>query len=109
MVSLIRANTKIAIEIKLTDREYHVYDNADVLHKDFKIYCNTTQFPALAFYVPHSKPHDAKGLSKNDHLCFDPKLGNNVCGIYCILFACVACTSMLDKPWISGIPLKKQE
>ena len=31
------------------------------------------------------------------------------CAILRIPCACVACTSMLDKPWISGIPSDKQE
>ena len=31
------------------------------------------------------------------------------CAIRRIPCACVACTSMLDKPWISGIPSEKQE
>ena len=32
-----------------------------------------------------------------------------VCEIRRIPCACVACTSMLDKPWISGIPSEKWE
>ena len=32
-----------------------------------------------------------------------------ICTIIRIPCACVACTSMLDKPWISGIPPEKQE
>ena len=28
---------------KFTDREYHVQDNADVTHKEVKMYCNTNQ------------------------------------------------------------------
>ena len=32
-----------------------------------------------------------------------------VCEIRRIPCACVACTSMLDKPWISGIPSDKQD
>ena len=63
------------MEIKLTDKEYHVQDNAGVEHKDVKMYCNTNQFPALSFCGPHSKPHGAKGLINHCHLRFDPKLG----------------------------------
>ena len=44
------------------------------------------------------------GLSKHYHLSFDPKIGNVICAIRRIPCACFACTSMLDKPWISGIP-----
>ena len=33
------------MEIKWTDRWYHVQDNADVEHQDVKMYCNTSQFP----------------------------------------------------------------
>ena len=73
------------------------------------MYCKTNQLLALSFSVPHSKPHGARGLSKHYHLHFDTKLGMVVCAIRRIPFACVACTSMLDKPWISGIPSDKKE
>ena len=97
------------MERKCTDRQYHVQDNADVSHQYVIIYCNTNQFPALTFCGPHPKPHDARGLSKNYHLRFDQKLGNGVCEICRIPCACVACTSMLDKPWISGIQSDEKE
>ena len=80
------------MEIKQTDIQYHVKDNADVEHKNVKMYCNTNQFPELSFCGPHSKPHGARGLSKNYHLRFYPKLGMGVCAIRHILCACVACT-----------------
>ena len=91
----------------MTDREYHIQDNADVAHTDVKIYCNKKQLPALPFFGPHSKPHGSRGSSKNYHLRFDPKLGNGICAIIHIPWTCVACTSMLYIPWIYGIPLKK--
>ena len=47
-------------------------------------------------------------LSKHYHLRFDPKLGHGICEIIRITCDCVACTSMLDKPWIYGIPSTKQ-
>ena len=94
---------------KWTERKYHVQDNADVELKDVKMYCNTNQFPTLSFCGPHSKPHGARGLGKHYHLRFYPKLGMGKCAILCIPCACVACKSMLDKPWISGIPSEKQE
>ena len=97
------------MERKWKDRQYHVQDNADVALQDVRIYCNTNQFPALRFCGPHSKPHGARGLSKHFHLRFDPKVGNGVCAIQRIPCNCVACKSMLDKPWISGIPSEKQE
>ena len=40
---------KIYSKIKYTDREHHVQDNADVVHKYLKIYCDTNQFIALPF------------------------------------------------------------
>ena len=89
---------------KWTDREYHVKDNADVVHKYLKMYCDTNQ----PFFCPHPKPHGARGLSKHYHLRFDPKLGHGICEIRRIPCAYVGCTSMLDKPWISGIPSNKQ-
>ena len=48
-------------------------------------------------------------MSKHYHLRFDPKLGNGVCEICRTPCACVACISILDRPWISGIPSDKQE
>ena len=83
------------MEIKLTYRQYLVQDNADVGHQYLIMYCNKNQFPALPFCVPHSKPHGARGLSKNYHLRFDPKLCNGVCEIIRIPFTCVACTSIV--------------
>ena len=74
-----------------------------------KIYCNKNEFPTLPFCGPHSKPHGARGPSKHHHLRFDPKIGMGVCEIFCIPCACVACTPMLEKPWISGISPDKQE
>ena len=68
------------------------------------MYCKTNQFPELPFCGPHSKPNGARGLSKHYNLRFDPKLGNIICEIIRIPCACVACTSMLDKLGVSGIP-----
>ena len=97
------------MEIKWTNRQYHVQDNSDVELKSVKMYCNTNQFPELSFCGLNSKPHGAMGLSKHYYLLFDPKLAMGECAISRIPCACVACTSMLDKPWISGIYLDKQE
>ena len=72
------------------------------------MYCNTNQLLALTFYGPHSKTHGARGLSKHYHLRFYPKRGKGACKILCIPCACVACTLMLDKYWISGITLDEQ-
>ena len=36
---------KLFMEIKWTDRQYHVQDNSAVSHKDVRMYCNTNQFP----------------------------------------------------------------
>ena len=46
-------------------------------------------------------------MSKHYHLRFDTKLVNDVCAISRIPCACVVCTTVLGKPWIYGIPLKK--
>ena len=97
------------MERKWTDRQYHFQDNDDVAHQDVIMYCNKNQFPALPFCGPHSKPHGARGLSKHYHLRFYPKLGNGVCEIRRIPCDYIACTSMLDKPWISVIPSNGQE
>ena len=73
------------------------------------MYCNTNQFPELSFCGPHSKPHVKRGLSKHCNLRFDPKLGMGVCAIRHMPYACVACKSILDKHWISGIQIEKQK
>ena len=96
-------NNKRFMEIKQADRQYNVKDNDDVTHQDVRMYYNINHFPELKFCGPHSKPHGARGSSKNNHLRFDQKLGNGICVILCIPYACVACTSMLEKPWLSGI------
>ena len=102
-------NNKRFMEIKWTDRLYHVQDNTDVAHQYVKMYCNTNKFPKLSFSGSHSKPHGARGLIKYYHLSFYPKLSNGVCAIFCIPRACVECTSMLEKPWIYGIPSDEQD
>ena len=94
---------------KWTERKYPVQDNASVELKDAKMYCNTNQFPALPFCGPNFNPHGTRGLGKNYHLRFDPKLGMGVCLIWRIQCACVACTSMLYKLWISVNSSDKQE
>ena len=95
---------KISIKRKWKDREYHVEDNADVSHKDVKMYCNTNQFTELIVCGPHPKTHGARGLIKNYHLRFDTKLGHGICTIRRIPCAYVACTSIIDQLWIYGIP-----
>ena len=80
------------MERKWTDRQYHVQDNADDSHQDVRMYCNKNKLPELSFCGPHSKPNGARGLSKNYNLCFDPKIGNDVCAIIRIPCACVVCT-----------------
>ena len=72
------------------------------------MYCNTNQFLALPFCAPHYKPHGARVLSKHYHLRFYPKLGNGVCEIHRIPWACVECASTLEKPWIYSIPPDEQ-
>ena len=95
-------------KIKWIDRECHVQDNADVSHKDVKMYCDTNQFPTLPFCVSHPKPQGEKGLSMHYHLRFDPNIGHVICAIRHIPCAFVACTSMMYKPWIYVIDSKKQ-
>ena len=97
------------MEGKWTERKYHIQDNASVELKDVKMYCNKNQFPELSFCGPNSKPHGARGLGKNYHLRLDTKLAMGECAIHSISCACVACTSMLDKPWIYVISSDKKE
>ena len=89
-------------------REYHVKSNADVSHKEVKIYCDTNQLPELSFFGPHPNPHCARGLSKHYNLRFDKRLGHGTRAINRIPCTCVACIPMIDQPWINGIPSKKK-
>ena len=73
-----------------------------------KIYCDTQKFPTLPFCGSHPKPHGARGSGKHYHLRFNPNLGYGICAIRHIPYACVACTAMLEKPWIYGIQSTKQ-
>ena len=79
------------MESKCTERLYHVQDNANVSHQYVNIYSNKNDLPELPFCGPYSKPHGARGLSKHYHLHFDKKVGNGVCEIRHIPWACVAC------------------
>ena len=74
-----------------TDRQYCVQDNTAVAHQDARLYCNRNQFPALPFCGPHSKLHGTRGLSKQYHLSFDPKIGHSICVICHIPCVCVSC------------------
>ena len=72
------------------------------------MYCDTNQFPTLPFCGSNPKPHGSRVLGKHYHLRFDTNLGHGICAIFRIPCACVACTSILGQPWISGIQSKKQ-
>ena len=76
---------------KCIDIEYHVHINADVSHKEFKMYYDTNQSPTLSFCGAHTKPHGARGLSSHYNLRFDTKIGNGICEIFHIPYACIAC------------------
>ena len=41
------------MEIKWTDRQYHVQGNVDVSHQDVRIYCNTNHFAEWPFGGPY--------------------------------------------------------
>ena len=97
------------MEIIWKNRQYHVQDNYAVEHQDVKIHCNTSQWPELSFCGPHYKPYGSKGLITHYHLILDKKLGMGICAIFRIPCGCVACSSMLDKPWISSITPDEQD
>ena len=77
------------MERNWTDKQYHIQDNDAIELKYVKMYCNKNQFPEFLFSGPHSKPHDARGLSKHYHLRFDPKLGMGVCAIHRMCLCCL--------------------
>ena len=87
----------------MIDREYNFEDNADVLHKDVKMYYDTNQFLTLLFCGSHPKPQGTTGLGNIFYILFNTNLGHGICVICRIPCAYVEFTSMLDKPWISGV------
>ena len=64
-----------------------------------KICCDTTQYPALQFDGPDSKPDVVQGLRKHHHTRLDPKLGYGLCAILQLSCYYFACTTMLEMPW----------
>ena len=72
---------KKSIERKCTERKYHAQDDATVKIKYAKMYCTKNKYPELSISGSHYKHYGARGLSKNYHLLFDPKLGTGVCAI----------------------------
>ena len=71
--------------------------------------CASTKFQAFSvFFGPHAKPHGVIGLIKHYYLRLDPKLGHVKCAIIHIPCPYIACTNMLDKPWVIGSdPIRK--
>ena len=55
------------MEIRWTERKYHVQYNAAVELKDVKMYCNINKFLGLPFCGPYSKRHGARGVIKHYH------------------------------------------
>ena len=66
------------------------------------------QLPSFIFCGLHTKQHGVRGLSKNYHMLFDPKIGGVTCEIRQIQFVCAEFTHMLDKPQIPGLIPKEQ-
>ena len=71
------------------------------------MYCEANKLLELPYCGLHPKPNGARGLSSHYHLRFDPKIGHGICEIRLIPCACVACTSITDKPWIFSIQKSK--
>ena len=69
-----------------------------------KTFCDTNKLPTLSFCGTHPKTHVVRGLSKQYHLCFYPKLGHGIFYIRHILCAVLACTPMIYKTYIYGNP-----
>ena len=78
------------------------------MHKDVKMFCDTTKFPWLYIFGTHTKPHGVRGLSKHYHKQLDPKLAHGIFAIRQISCAYAECTSVLDKPWVTGFSPHQQ-
>ena len=76
--------------------------------KGVKIFCYTTQFPALPLFGPHAKAHGVWGFVNHDHMWLDMKLVYVTCAKHQITYTRFACTSMIDQLWPPFIaPLHK--
>ena len=71
------------------------------------MYCDTNLFAELPLCVSHPNPHRARGLGKHYHIRFDKNLGRGICAICRITCDCLACLSMFDQSWISGVKSTK--
>ena len=58
-----------------------------------------TQLPVLPFFWTHAKTYGVRGLIKHYRFQLEPKLGHENYEIRKILYACVACTNILDNLW----------
>ena len=67
------------------------------------MFCDTTQFPSLQFFSPHTKPYGKQGLGKHYNMLLDPKLGHGTCKIRQIPCVCYSHTSMLYNPCYPGV------
>ena len=67
--------------------------------------CDTSQFLALKFCVPHTKPYGVRGLSKYYHIWLYLKLGNFTYKIRQILCVCVCVefNKVMEKPYSLGV------
>ena len=72
------------------------------------MFCDATQFLSFKYVSPYTKPNVVRGLSKHYHMLLDPKLWQVICSIRQITCACFECMSMVDKPWVPGLPTHKQ-
>ena len=70
--------------------------------------CDTTQLLILSFCGPHAKPYGVRELSKHYCLLVEPKLFHGKFAIRRIPFACIACTTMLEKLRYYGVNPNKQ-
>ena len=96
-------------KIKWTYREYHFRVMLMFHTKTWKYIVIPTNYLHYRFVIHIQSLMDQGGVGKHYHLRFDTNLGHGICVICRIPCACVVCTSMLDKPWISGIQSTKQE
>ena len=88
---------KASIKWKWNERDYNSQERKYVPPTSVKISCDTTQLLILSFCVPHAKLYGVRELSKHYCLLVEPKLFHGKFAIRRIPFACIACTTMLEK------------
>ena len=90
---------KIRSQFKYQSRIYNVQNNSDVNHRGMKIIWNNKLFSSLNVINGKTSPYASKGVLRNYHYRYYPKLGPGIVVIRIIPCSCHACTTILSLSW----------